>query len=226
MTLQVNQILTLRDMALEYLPKLRELRERNARFGAFYAEQTLDTGWRTAWLDPLATGVQRQAAELLAKISIHPDTAIIGHWGWNSHADPETIAKNQQTLALMREQQAEIEGYILDEARKLCELTGRALPPWMSSEAPVIYRDTGKVSTTVSTVRWTKENLLSLLAERQELDQSRHPSPTKTLARKHNISDSLLRKLLVKARELSSKTPGDTPPATPPATWCSPLRSK
>lgn len=132
--LDANQVLTLRDFALEHLPKLRDLRERNSRFGSFLAEQTLSSGWTGAWLSPLATGVERQAAQVLAQVYMHPETTIIAHWGWSNGMDPEDIEQAQQTLVLMRERQSETEANLLDEARKLSILSGVSLPRWMDEQ--------------------------------------------------------------------------------------------
>lgn len=218
--LDVNQILMLRGLALAHLPKLRDLYERNARFGRLAAEQTLDSGWRRAWLSPLATGIERQAAQVLAQVYMHPETALISHSRWNDGMDQESIENAESTLALLREHRAETESALLEEVKKLCMLSSAPLPLWMKPETLLGKASEQQVSAEVPSGRrkWTDERLRLLLDEHKALKASRHPSPTRTLAKEHGVSDTVIRRQLTKAKALVEKA------SVPrPATFCDAL---
>lgn len=219
--MEVNQILSLRDLALGHLPKLRDLREKNAKFGPFAAEQTLDSGWGRVWLSPLATAVERQAAQVLAQIYMHPETALVNHWQWGKGMDQEDIDNAGQTLALMREQQSQTEARLLDEARKLCMLSGAPLPPWLNPESSLETIREQQVCNEVSTGsrKWTEERLRLLLDKHNALKGSRHRSPTKTLAEENDVSETVIRRQLKKAKALIESTC----PEPRPATFCDAL---
>lgn len=222
--LDVNQILSLRDLALDHLPKLRDLRERNSRFGSFAAEQTLDSGWGRAWSNPLATGIERQAAQVLNQVYLHPETALISYWQWKNGMDADSIANAEKTLQLLREHRAETEAVLLEQVKKLCMLSGAPLPVWVNVETLLENTGERQVSNEVSTGKrkWTDERLRLLLDEHNELKRSRHPSPTKTLAEKYGVSDTVIRGRVAKAKTLFEKTSS----VARPATFWDPLRQE
>lgn len=134
--LHTIQILSLRDFALEHLPKVRALRELNARFGKHAAEETVAEASRTFLLDPLATASERQALRLLDFIHLHPKN----HWTTHFREDDlttEQIESNKSDLKQALELQPVIEQHILEAARLLNGLSGVPLPPWLTqTETP------------------------------------------------------------------------------------------
>lgn len=138
--LHINQILSLRDFALEHLPKVRALRELNARCGKHAAEETVAGASRTFLLDPLAIASERQALRLLDFIHQHPQT----HWTTyylKELLDGNVIEEQKRELEQALENQPLCEQRILEEARLLNGLSGVPLPPWVAQSnmpAPTI----------------------------------------------------------------------------------------
>jgi hypothetical protein len=161
----------------------------------------------------VATAVERQAATLLMQTYLHPDTSLLAHWAYRKLMDPEEIKAADLALASARERQSEIDADLLNEARLLCELSGTPLLPWMTPAAQAVPDVESKASATAA--QWNDDRKRELLTEHEKLKRARHPAPTKTLAKQHGVSETIIRKRLNQARELSQAQPSMSKPATP-----------
>ena len=128
-----DKVLSLRDLALDHMPKSRELRD-NVRRVSGNSTQALRViaGAPDATLcDVAATAIERRAAVLLNLVQQHPD-ALVELLNEPAPCNDDFPGQLEQILANdARVKQSQTESLMLETARMLCELSGASLPPWM-----------------------------------------------------------------------------------------------
>ena len=127
--LHTNKILSLRDLALDHLPKVRAKRDRMKAHGSIAALSAVAIAPLKTSHDVASTTIEKQAAVLLHWVHQHPDTST----EWlipsvdNSEKELEEILMKD---ALRNQPMTEVN--MLESAKLLCELSGAPLPPWMT----------------------------------------------------------------------------------------------
>lgn len=133
--LNINDVLSLRDLALSHLPQVQKQSEiaytegRSSR-AALQVVAAAPAGVATS---PLSTSVERQAARLLHLIGKHPET----HTEWLSDDVDGDDFPGELTDILKADAERDrdmIGQSLMAAARELCRLSGAALPPWMVAE--------------------------------------------------------------------------------------------
>jgi hypothetical protein len=137
--LHKDKILSLRDLALEHLPKVREQRDLMSKHGRLLALQVVAGGPLKTFYNPASTAIEKRAAALLDLVHQHPDTTTEGLYP----AECEMGAALQAVLLSdARKMQPAIEAAMLEDARLLCRIAGKPVPVWMAGSelqpAPVV----------------------------------------------------------------------------------------
>lgn len=165
--LHKDKILSLRDLALEHLPKVREQRDLMSKHGRTVALQAVAGGPLKTFYNPASTAIEKRAAALLNLVHKHPDTTTEGLYPAD---DDMGAALEAILLDDARKIQPEIEAAMLEDARLLCELSGSPLPPWMvgSEQQAAPATDTEKPAP-VETVEQRRARYLAWFTEEQRI---------------------------------------------------------
>ena len=129
--LSKDKVLSLRDLALAHLPKVRAERDRMKAHSRFAALKVVAIAPIKTSYDASSTAIENRAAVLLNLVHQHPDASI--ERLYNSEGGSENVL--DPTDVLMKDalrNQPMTEACLLETAKLLCELSGAPLPPWMT----------------------------------------------------------------------------------------------
>lgn len=127
--LNKSDVLTLRDLALEQLPKVRATRDAAAQHSRRTALQAVAFSPLGTQYNPASTAIELQASRLLALVGKHPETH-------DEHLidviDDDSLSITiEQALAEAERDRQKTETQLLEAARELCRLSGANSPAWM-----------------------------------------------------------------------------------------------
>lgn len=141
--LNKNDVLTLRDLALEQLPKVRAMRDAAALHSRRSALQAVAFSPSGTQYSPASTAIELQASRLLALVGKHPETH-------DEHLiddidDGSLSITIEQAIADAQRDRPTTEAQLLEAARELCRLSGAELPAWIRAPS-IALPDTPPIS--------------------------------------------------------------------------------
>lgn len=125
--LNKNDVLALRDLALEHLPKVMALRDSAAQHSRRSALQAVVFSPLGTQYSPASTAIELQASRLLALVGEHPEThheLLID----DVAGDESLCITVEQAIEDAQQKRPLIEKLLLIEAQELCRLSGAPMP--------------------------------------------------------------------------------------------------